>query len=872
MTAERASAVATWGLVGLVIAAAILFGAVGELPLPGNGPRLDIRHLFVGLCLLVAPFAWLLAPRERRPSGAWVALLLAFPAWTALQAIPLPVSLVASIAPERARLAEISWPGPLEGCAGEILPAEPPASVTLTTDPLATRETLLYFFAAALVFLAARSYAAGRAQARVAILAALAALAGAEAVYGLVQWVATTPMVLWREKTAYLDSATGTLINRNHYAQLLYLGLGAVLALMLRIRGGWRREHAERAVALRIGALALAALMLFGVLASRSRAGFGGAALVAFVAALAFLARRGRPRALEVGVTLALLAPILLATGPAVLERMGEVPQEWSGAASRGEVFRTSMRILTEHPVFGTGAGSFGIIWGLYRPPTIEGDYNFAHNDYLQVAIESGAIGLVLVLLPVLWFCIELIRARRRRASEDDHDEDHDDPAHDVPPRLADAPAYAALAAVALHAIVDFGLQIPSNLMLTALLAGSLAAAPRVVRPGALGRAFAIAPALLGFALAPAAVAHSLARWPALEGALPWPQIPSVEHRRASALFDEWNAKRQREDADACAAIEAQVKAQRLQPLSATYAVGYATRALTALTVGGVPGADDERVREAVSRTASIARVLDPWHSRNRNRLVTVSIALGEIDRAMEDARAVARVDTVSRRLIRSLIDIGMPPVAIVTIAEQEPVAYRELLRTLNEEGEMEMLGLLVPPDVAADETRCGAGANVADVLRRVHRVSPLPFLEACLAIADEDTKFGREDSIRAWLAVEYLLQRDYARVRELVAAMNEGPTKDSISMRFAQTERRWDDVATFAQRLIEAHRGSQDRAYLGNLHVSLAEAHAQRGRLGDALAAVERAQAYNPALPAAERWLRELRRGVNPWKKPTVP
>ncbi|RMF73130.1 MAG: O-antigen ligase domain-containing protein, partial [Acidobacteria bacterium] len=492
-------------LVGGALLAALLFGAVGELPLPRGGPRLDVRHLFEAFVLACAAVALLAAPAERRPRGVWFAATLALPAWAALSLLPLPVGVLEHLAPARAGIVQAAPPGPLEGCDGPLIGPGPPAAATLTSDATLTRQQTFHYAAGALAFLAAFSYFPGRRRRLLALTVTLAALGLAESVYGLWQWASGTPMVLWQEKTAYVDSATGTLINRNHFAQLVYVGLAATLALLFRPRpAGTDPVGRERAMALRVALGLAVATELAAILASRSRAGLGCAALVLAAGGIAWVRRHGRLRLFELVLAAAIFLPLAVVTVPPVVERLAALPAEWTAAAGRGEVYRTSMRIVAEHPLFGTGAGTFALIWGRYRPPAIQGAYNYAHNDYLQVLIETGIPGLLAALAPIVLFAVVTWRRRRTQPLDD-------------PVSL---PLFAALGAVALHEVIDFGLQIPSNLVLVGLLAGALAPPPLVSTAGRGGRV-AVAVAVLALLLAPLAALHSLARWPGLGERVP---------------------------------------------------------------------------------------------------------------------------------------------------------------------------------------------------------------------------------------------------------------------------------------------------------------------------------------------------------------
>ena len=107
------------------------------------------------------------------------------------------------------------------------------------------------------------------------------------------------------------------------------------------------------------------------------------------------------------------------------------------------------MNMIRDFPLIGVGPGAWYSAFPRYRGPELANFFDYAHNDYVQFAAESGLIGLGLVGVIVLWcFIIALIAQYRRR-----------DP-------LMRGIAFASvmsIIAMMIHSSVDFNLQIPSN-------------------------------------------------------------------------------------------------------------------------------------------------------------------------------------------------------------------------------------------------------------------------------------------------------------------------------------------------------------------------------------------------------------------------
>ena len=109
----------------------------------------------------------------------------------------------------------------------------------------------------------------------------------------------------------------------------------------------------------------------------------------------------------------------------------------------------------------GSGLGSYAWVFPRFQAPEV-GRYwlDLAHNDYLQILMETGALGLVAMALALALMgrrAMQLFSAGRGTWSSAD--------------RLAVACGLGLLATL-LHAWVDYPFRIPANAMLAAFLLG----------------------------------------------------------------------------------------------------------------------------------------------------------------------------------------------------------------------------------------------------------------------------------------------------------------------------------------------------------------------------------------------------------------
>lgn len=199
---------------------------------------------------------------------------------------------------------------------------------------------------------------------------------------------------------------SGPFANRNHFALFLAIA-GLVAPIWAFAERGWLRWSAPIALGIML-------LSLLVILATGSRAGLmlcGPALVLAFLLAKRDVQRvlRHRPRwvfpAVIAGliVVIAIFLLLSVAAGRAVsLDRLL--------AADTGQDMRTRglptvfSAIVTYFPV-GSGLGGFDPIFRLNEPtallkPTY---FNHAHNDFLEIALDAGILGLIMLATGLAW-------------------------------------------------------------------------------------------------------------------------------------------------------------------------------------------------------------------------------------------------------------------------------------------------------------------------------------------------------------------------------------------------------------------------------------------------------------------------------------
>ena len=65
-------------------------------------------------------------------------------------------------------------------------------------------------------------------------------------------------------------------------------------------------------------------------------------------------------------------------------------------------MYKNEIPLILDHPLLGTGPETFIYAFTQYRPTQKIGFWNYAHNDYLQIASKMGLLGLTFFLIFVI--------------------------------------------------------------------------------------------------------------------------------------------------------------------------------------------------------------------------------------------------------------------------------------------------------------------------------------------------------------------------------------------------------------------------------------------------------------------------------------
>ena len=483
-TLRNSPTTARWAVRTAAVGEAILLGLLGATllwaPLPLGSNRLWASGLLAAVLLStllallllqwVFPFSALRArhaPSAPLHRSAWfpLGLLGAYAAIVASQLFPVADALRPLLVPE------------------------PDGAALVSVEPFATRHYLLktlgYAAAFMLVLMLMTTALRMKALLLVLLLSGVAQTALAVAFYN-----APAGFVYLFNDVVPGSRARGTFANPDHLAGYMALCFAAGLGLILAQAGGggpdargWRQGLAELLRFIHSAKMLVRLLLVVVVIClvmTHSRMG-NAAFFISLIAVGVLCALRSRAlRKTAIWLVLSVMTVDLVVIGQwvgmdRVIERLSATPAIAESASPSGEAepprwreealderlraARAALGMLAARPLSGFGGGTFHVAFPPFKSSEHRlGFYDHAHNDYVELAADTGLPGLLLLVLLVAataWRALVLLGR-------------DDDPLA----RGVAAGVLMAICCLGLHSLVDFNLQIPSNaLTFTVLLA-----------------------------------------------------------------------------------------------------------------------------------------------------------------------------------------------------------------------------------------------------------------------------------------------------------------------------------------------------------------------------------------------------------------
>lgn len=424
-------------LVAVLLISAVVFGGASR----DHALRLALVEL-AALPVLVLAGSQLLRRQTLGSHRMALGLLGAIGLLPLIQLVPLPPAIWTAL-PGREQLA----------LALELV-GQPAGWLPLSMTPDMTWGAFLALLPPVAMFL---GVLAGTKELKISLVRLLLAVAVASVMFALMQLASgSTRFYPWTTTAA--GNMVGFFANRNHLSTLLLVCIpfAAVLAA-----AAVRRRGAGGGLAPWLGMLFIG-LAIVAVGAIRSRAGI---VLLAPTLALTFLAawvasgRRRPSLALLAGAGVA--AAAIAAVGFLALTPILARFDTNSSPEGRFENWPIVAEAATAHLPIGSGLGSFDRVYRSVEPlEQLDATFfNQAHNEYLEVWLETGWLGIGLFIVFIVWWARRSWTCWQRPPSTE-----------------ADLQRAASIALliIMLHSIVDYPLRTETMAVLFALFAAVL--------------------------------------------------------------------------------------------------------------------------------------------------------------------------------------------------------------------------------------------------------------------------------------------------------------------------------------------------------------------------------------------------------------
>ena len=264
-------------------------------------------------------------------------------------------------------------------------------------------------------------------------------------VFAILQHLTFNGKLYWFREMRFGGLPFGPYVNRNHFAGFAEIVIP--VALVPLVLGKVRRE--------RLFLVALFAMVpIVALLLSASRGGIVSFAVQMLLLFVLLLIRRIRSRFVVIGGVVVLCAAMFVSWigVQQVLSRFVGIETLEVSAGKRSAMRQGTWQLFLDHPLLGTGLGTFEIVFPPYDSVFDGKIANHAHNDYLEVLAETGMVGG----LCCLWFLwVVLVQSLKGMA--------------ELGESFGSALNLAGLVAcsgILVHSLVDFNLRIPANALL----------------------------------------------------------------------------------------------------------------------------------------------------------------------------------------------------------------------------------------------------------------------------------------------------------------------------------------------------------------------------------------------------------------------
>lgn len=289
--------------------------------------------------------------------------------------------------------------------------------------------------------------------------------------FAIIQYFTSRDTIFWLIEVPINSIIFGPYVNHNHFAGLMELALPMVIALFIYLKPrisykqSWKEKIVEifdfQGINLYILLGFSALLIASSIVLSLSRGGMISASL-SVVLLVILISLRFKQKKMNIIVFLLLISVFLSVSWfgwETVVDRFARLQnQQGEIYEARLEFWKDSIEIIKALPLVGAGFGTFSDIYPAFRTFISDRAVLHAHNDYLELLIEGGVIGLLLVSLFLIYLVKSSFKVFRKR--------------HDRYSIYLFLGCFTGLVSIFIHSLTDFNLHIGANGLYFFFIAG----------------------------------------------------------------------------------------------------------------------------------------------------------------------------------------------------------------------------------------------------------------------------------------------------------------------------------------------------------------------------------------------------------------
>jgi len=280
-----------------------------------------------------------------------------------------------------------------------------------------------------------------------------------QSIFGMIVYLFDINQILFfYEKNHYLNSVTGTFINRNNFSFYLLISfIVSICYLELCKKYFFKNKKLDifNFLLSELFLIRLAILIIaIGILLTKSRAGNITFFIILFSIFALDIYKYKKLTFISISVISIVLIDLFILSnilgGEKTIERL--VLTSFEGERSRFEVFQLGIKEFINYPIFGYGMGGFEVLYDLkYNVEYLF--YDHVHNDFIEYLGELGILGFVIFFISFPLFIFAHIKKSN------------------IPSELKHLSLFCFIA-ILIHGSLDFALHIPANIFLLFLIYG----------------------------------------------------------------------------------------------------------------------------------------------------------------------------------------------------------------------------------------------------------------------------------------------------------------------------------------------------------------------------------------------------------------